>query len=142
MKFGSLEHDSTQPIEITSEQLDVDQAAGTVLFTGDVFATQGNLRLQAEEITVFYADDSAEGNRIDRVEADGSVVLVLNEEAAEGDFGVYRVADGVVEMSGNVLLTQGPGTVAGDKLVVNLGTGIGRMEGRVRTVLRPEGTSR
>jgi len=137
--FGTMEHDSSQPIEVTSDQLNVDQTAGTALFTGDVFAQQGDLKLWAKEVLVFYVESETEAGRIDRIEATGEVVLVLNDEAAEGDNGVYNVRDGIMVMEGNVLLTQGPSTVAGDHLTVHLDTGTGEMEGRVRTMLRPAG---
>jgi lipopolysaccharide export system protein LptA len=136
--FGDLRHDRDQPIEVTSEQLNVDQAAGTALFTGDVLAIQGDLRLSAERVLVHYVEDENQPGRIERIDAEGNVVLVLNDQAAEGDRGVYTLADGTVVMTGQVLLTQGQNTTSGEHLVVHLDTGTGTMTGgRVRTVLQP-----
>jgi len=40
---------------------------------------------------------------------------------------------------GNVLVTQGRTTIAGDRLNIDLITGNGTVEGRVRTILQPDG---
>lgn len=135
--FGALRHESGQPIEVTSEELSVDQTGGTALFSGDVLAVQGEMRLGAETVRVIYGQGARGGSRIERLEAEGSVVLVLNDEAAEAERAVYDVAEGVLRMTGKVVLTQGPGTIAGERLEVDLDSGTGRMAGRVRTVLRP-----
>ena len=138
VSFGTLKHDKTQPIEVTSEQLNVDQAAGTALISGDVLAIQGDLRLSADRVLVHYVEDENQPGRIERIDADGDVVLVLNDQAAEGDHGVYTLADGTVVMTGKVLLTQGQNTTSGEHLVVHLDTGTGTLTGgRVRTVLQP-----
>ena len=42
-------------------------------------------------------------------------------------------------ITGDVLLTQGDNVMSGQKLTVDLKTGMGHMDGRVRTVLQPEG---
>ena len=136
--FGDARHDPDQPIEITSEQLDVDQTKGTALFTGDVLAIQGDLRMSAARVLVYYVEADSHSGRIEKIVADGNVVLVLNDQAAEGEHGVYTMADGVVVLTGKVLLTQGQNTTAGERLEVHLDTGKGTMTGgRVRTVLQP-----
>ena len=52
--FGGLHHDASQPVEITADRLDVDQAAGSAVFTGTVKVGQGTLRLAADRVDVFY----------------------------------------------------------------------------------------
>ncbi|MEL6197903.1 MAG: LptA/OstA family protein, partial [Pseudomonadota bacterium] len=39
--FGGFQHDSSEPIEITSDALEVQQQNNVAIFTGDVIAGQG-----------------------------------------------------------------------------------------------------
>lgn len=133
--FGGLEHDSSQPVEVTSEQLDVSQAEGRAVFTGNVLVTQAAMRMTAPRMEVEYVE--GEG-RISRMTATGGVTFVNGEEAAEADDAVYTLTDGTVVMTGDVILTQGPNALAGDRLVIDLETGTGNMEGNVRTIFQPD----
>lgn len=136
VSFGGLKSDTSQPVEVTSDQLAVNQTDGTAVFTGNVVVVQGDLRLAAESVRVEYARDDK--SKVERITASGGVTLVSATEAAEGEEAVYTVASGEIVMTGDVLLTQSGGTIAGQKLVVDLDTGTGRMDGRVKTVLEPK----
>ena len=50
--FGGFKHDSKAPIEITSDSLEVRQAEQVAVFSGEVVAGQGTLRLTADKVTV------------------------------------------------------------------------------------------
>lgn len=132
--FGSLKGDPELPVEVTADQLRVNQADGTALFTGNVLVAQGMLRLSSAELLVNY--DEA-GQSITRLHATGGVTMVNGAETAEGDEAVYTLADGIVIMTGDVLLTQGSSAIAGSLLTVDLNSGTGVMEGRVTTVFLP-----
>ncbi len=137
MPFGaSGAHDASLPVEITSESLSVDQAAGTAVFTGAVVVGQGVLRLGAEAVKVFYADGADGG--VERIVASGGVTVTNGAEAAEGAQALYRVADGTIEMDGDVILTQGSNAVAGERLRIDLAAGRAVIEGRVQTIIVPE----
>ena len=135
--FGGLTQDTSLPVEVVSDQLDVNQSDGTAVFTGNVMVTQGEMKLTAQKIDVIYAT-SGQG-RIQRLDASGGVTLVNGGEAAEAESAVYEIDSGSVVMTGDVLLTQGQTALAGNKLVIDLRTGTGRMEGRVRTVFQTDG---
>lgn len=137
---GFRNADPDAPVEVTSDRLDLTRDAGTALFTGNVIAIQGEMRLSAEWVLVEYVvlEDGSLGNDIQTITARENVILVTPEEAAEGDHAVYTPLTNLVVMTGNVVLTQGTNTVAGNRMTVNLETGIGEVEGRVRTVLQPE----
>lgn len=133
--FGGLQHDSSLPVEVTADRLEVSQAAGTAIFTGNVLVTQAEMRMTAPRMEVEYAEDA---DRIARMTATGGVTFVNGEEAAESQEAVYEVETGTVVMTGDVILTQGPNALAGDRLVIDLDAGTGNMEGRVRTIFLPE----
>lgn len=132
--FGSDTHDRSAPIEVTAENLDVNQKDGTAVFTGDVLIAQGEMRLSAPRVLVVYLEDRS---GIKRLQASGGVTLVSGEDAAEGAEADYDVEQGRIEMSGDVLLVQGDNVLSGDRMFVDTAAGTARMSGRVKTVLQP-----
>lgn len=137
--FGTgVEHDPNQPVEITSDLLSVDQAAGTAHFQGSVVVGQGELRLAADEVEVFYAEGAAPGGgAVERIRASGAVTVTNGAEAAEAEEAVYQVAAGTIEMTGDVVLTQGQNAISGDRLTIDLEGSVANMEGRVQTIVVP-----
>ena len=130
--FGGMQQDTDAPVEVSADQLQVNQSDGTALYTGNVVIGQGEMRLAAPRVLVVF--DEA-GNRIARLEATGGVTLVSGEEAAEAERADYDIDDGTVVMTGNVLLTQGPNALTSERMIVNLEGGTAQMTGRVRTVI-------
>jgi lipopolysaccharide export system protein LptA len=137
--FGES-HDAGQPVEITSDRLDLDQAAGTAIFTGGVKVGQGALRLAADRVEVFYDEGGEESGTVRRMVATGNVTLSNGEQAAEGERATYEVATGIVEMEGDVLLTQGQNALSSQRLSIDLNAGTGRLEGGVQTIFVPGST--
>jgi lipopolysaccharide export system protein LptA len=136
--FGGLSHDASLPVEITADRLDLDQAAGTAVFTGAVKVAQGDLRMAADRIEVIYAGGGESGTgRVQRMLASGNVTLANGAEAAEAERATYEVADGIVEMAGDVLLTQGENALSSQSLRIDLNAGTGALEGRVQTIFVP-----
>lgn len=134
--LGPFRQDPEQPVEVTSERLEVDQEAGVAVFIGDVVVVQGEMRLTAPRVRVEYTTGDA--GQIEFMQATGGVTMFNGEETAEGAEAVYTVTAGEVVMSGDVIVTQGPNVLAGETLFVDLDTGAGTMEGRVRTIFREE----
>lgn len=136
VSFGGLKADTSLPVEVTAENLSVNQGDGSAVFSGDVLVKQGEMRLQAGEIRVEYG---ADGKGINRLFATGGVLIVNATDAAEAAEAVYTIASGEVLMSGKVLMTQGATAIKGDRLTINLKSGTGRMEGGVTTTFMPGG---
>ncbi len=145
--YGS-KHDSAQPIEITSRELEVRQQEQIAIFTGNVVAQQGELLLRADRLVVRYTEDeeqaAAQGTKITRIDAEGNVFLSSPNETAQGRTGVYDVVNEVVTMIGDVIVTQGDNVIKGERMVLDLATGRSRMEstpgsgdGRVKMRFEP-----
>jgi lipopolysaccharide export system protein LptA len=133
--FGTVQQDTSLPVEVSADSLSVSQNDGSALFTGNVVIGQGEMRLSAPRVLVFYTDGQ---NGIERLEATGGVTLVNADQAAEADSAEYEVNRGTIRMVGNVLLTQGANTLVSDEMDVDLENGTARMNGRVRTVFQSE----
>lgn len=137
ISLGTGTFDATLPVEVTADELAIDQSDGMATFAGNVLIVQGEVRMSAGNVTIEYAQGEDAPNGISRLLASGGVTFVTASDAAEAQDAVYSVAEGTVTLSGDVLLTQGQNAIAGDRLIVNLTSGNGRMEGRVRTVFSP-----
>jgi lipopolysaccharide export system protein LptA len=156
VRAQALEHDTSLPIEITADQLEVAQRERVATFTGNVDAVQGDLVLSADQLRVFYYGDQ-EGERpagtsgsIRRIEAEGNVFVSSPRETAQGKLGVYDVASNQLTLEGAVVLTQDANVVRGERLEMDLVSGRSRMlaavaasEGaepaqRVRAIFTPE----
>lgn len=133
--LGLSAFDRTAPVEVTADELSIDQATGAATFDGNVLVVQGDVRMSAGLITVLYStDESGAADGIAELRASQGVTVVTPTDAAEAVEAVYVIASGLVTLDGNVLLTQGQTALSGDRLVLDLNAGTGRMEGRVRTV--------
>ena len=135
--FGQVDHDTSLPVEITADELSVDQSAGTAVFLGNVVAGQGAMRLSAGRVEVTYGAKGA--NQIEKLTATGGVTLVNGSEQAEAQQAVYAVETSQIVMSGDVLLTQGQNALSGKTLTVDLTSGSGRIEGGVKTIFQTGG---
>lgn len=136
--FGGLKHDTSQPVEMASDALQINQANGSAVFTGNVVIGQGTMRLSAKRVVVEYATGGTT-RRISKMHATGGVVLVNGAEAAEASEAIYSIDDGNIVMTGNVILTQGQSALSSNRMVVNLKTGQATLEGRVKTILQTGG---
>jgi lipopolysaccharide export system protein LptA len=150
------QHDTSLPIEITADQLEVAQKERVATFTGNVDAVQGEMVLSADQLRVFYYGDGQDerppgtSGSIRRIEAEGNVFLSSPRETAQGKVGVYDVAGNQLTLEGAVVLTQDDNVVKGERLEIDLVSGRSRVlaaiaasEGaepaqRVRAIFTPE----
>lgn len=139
--FGGLSHDGKAPVEVTADQLDIDQQSGVALFTGNVRVAQGELRIASPKLRVEYSRRTAEGagGQIEKMYATGGVTINNGRATAESTEAEYTVATGIVVMTRDVVLVQDANVLAGDRFDVDLRAGKGVMTGRVRTILQQSG---
>ncbi|MFM8679473.1 MAG: LptA/OstA family protein [Alphaproteobacteria bacterium] len=64
------------------------------------------------------------GQRLDRVEAFGNVIVTTPSEIAQGEKGVYNAKTGLALLTGAVKLTRGSSQANGDFLELNLNNGL------------------
>ena len=141
--FAGFAHDTSQPVEIAADSLEVRRAEQKAIFRGDVDVRQGPGIMRAQELEVFYKEGaepgSAEQGAIKRIKARGSVFISNGKETAEGDWADYDVAGEMIIMGGGVMLTQGESAISGKELHIDLKIGKGEIKGgRVRALFSPE----
>ena len=118
-------HQSTEPIEITADSLEVKQSENLAIFRGDVDAVQGDMLLRADLLFVHYRKDidKSEEPCIKRIDAEGNVFISSPNETAQGAKAIYNVDDQKIWVSGRVILTQGDNIIEGDQLELDLKSG-------------------
>ena len=135
----SFKFNSSLPLEIKSEELNIEQNTGKATFSGSVMATQGNLILTAVTIVVEYAlKNSRMTSEMKKLTANKDVTIVSDTQSAVANKVVYDVISENIIMTGDVILKEGLSATSGDRLTINLNTGSRRMEGNVRTLILSE----
>ncbi|MEM7440168.1 MAG: lipopolysaccharide transport periplasmic protein LptA [Pseudomonadota bacterium] len=127
--------DSSLPVEVTADNLTVEQTTNSAVFTGNAKVVQGTLILSANSIMVHYNEGQS---AIDLVEATSNVIFTNGAEVAEAQRGIYRVASGRIDLTGDVVLLQGPNAISGDALTLDLNTSKGTMTGNVKSIFIPK----
>ncbi len=131
--------DRNQPIEITSQQLEVLQQQRQSIFTGGVVAKQGDMILFSEKLTVVFQKDQ---NQVERLEAVGGVRVLQLDRIATAEKAVFYQKEESLVLSGNAEVTQGKNTVSGDEITLFLQENRTLIKSsekkRVRAVIIPE----
>ncbi len=129
-------HNSNAPVDVTAERIEVQDRADRAIFDGNVHATQAEMTLDTDRLTVAYSNKpggagatASGGVQIHRLDAAGGVVVHSPSETAKGDFGIYDLDRKLITIIGNVRLTQRNNVVIGQRLVINLDSGRAVIDG-------------
>jgi lipopolysaccharide export system protein LptA len=120
-------HDSSAPIDVTADRIEVQDRADRAIFAGNVRVRQATLALDAERLTVSYS--SGGGIQIRRLDAAGGVVVRSPTETARGNFGIYDLDKRLITLVGAVQLVRGGSQVMGSRLVIDLDSGRAVIDG-------------
>ncbi|HEY2659169.1 MAG TPA: LptA/OstA family protein [Caulobacteraceae bacterium] len=150
--WAQLAASSKAPVDVTADQLVVENAQCLASYKGAAEALQDTSRLRADTITVYnkmlaaHASGGSNCGQLDRMEAEGSVYYVTPDKVVKGDHAVYSADAKTITVTGQVVVAQGKNVMAGTRLVINTDLGQATMEssvkgrgavGRVRSVLYP-----
>lgn len=134
----SLGPGSDGPMDITADELEVQNKACVSVWKGKAEALQGQARLRADVIRAYFktkpgatapTGTGACGDLI-RIEAEGSVYYVTSkDQRVRGDAGTYDAGAETVTLTGDVVAVQGQNVLRGTRMVFNTNTGEGRMLG-------------
>jgi lipopolysaccharide export system protein LptA len=134
-------HDNNAPINVSSDSVQADLNAKSVLYIGNVIIVQGDMRLRSNKVLVLTVNGKA-----DKIHASGNVVVDAPSGTATGDDGVYSVEPRTVVMTGNVVLKKGKNVLQGTHGTFNMATGEMALTstksaqnpgGRVKAVIMP-----
>ena len=145
---------SRAPIQIDAAKLDFFDKEQRLVYSGGVFAKQGDATLKAATLTIFFSKEEEKGakaansgnplggdNQVRRMEAAGPVTITNKTQVGTGDRGVYDRVENKVYLIGNPVLTEGPHVVRGDgqsQLIYDLTSGRAQITGgRVQSLITP-----
>ena len=120
---GPVDIKADETIYLTEERM--------VRWIGKVDARQGDERLLAEQMDIYFAEGSdGEGpGDIIRIVAVGDVAYITPNETARGNRGIYDFEKDEIEITGNVVLVRGRNTSTGERLIVQPSLGRARLVG-------------
>ena len=139
---------SDGPVDITADELEVQNKACISTWKGKAEALQGQARLRADTIKIFFepkpgasgATGTGACGDLLRMEAQGSVYYVTSkDQRVRGDNGVYDAGNDTVTLTGDVVAVQGQNVLRGTRMVFNTQTGEGHMVGGGGGGVRPRG---
>ena len=138
----------SQPaVRIEADRMESDQKSRTVVFVGNVIARQGELRIQADEMQVFYGAkqgaERADAQAIERLTARGHVTIAKKDWTASGEALEYIAHRRYAVLTGNARAWQGGNVVSGQRIELYLDEGRtvvekgARDSGRVKAFFYP-----
>jgi lipopolysaccharide export system protein LptA len=126
------------PISYSADNLQYADGERQLILTGDVDVVQGDSRLRADHLTLFFSGSTsgqtdqqglASGD-IDRMIAEGDVYYVRPAQSARGNRAVYDVSSDSVTFTGNVVVASDENVIRGETMVLSVNSR--------RTVIRPQ----
>ena len=128
------------PIHIESNKMTSTEKSNSVIFSGDVDAKQGDVRIRSDEMTVFYHDMESDPKGKDKKKASpagekkatqqvekliciGNVEVTRGEWLGTGKKMVYLSKERQVILTENAKAWQGQNMVSGDKIIYYLDEG-------------------
>lgn len=126
---------ASAPITIEADHMTSLEKENNVLFSGNVDAAQADVRIRADEMTVYYsAAEDGKKQEVKRLKCIGNVEITKGEWLGTGKKMNYLAKDRKVILSGDAKAWQDTNLVTGDTIIYYLD------EGRSEVVGRPSAT--
>jgi len=129
----AAEAQGQKDVDIESDQMQLKEKEKLAVFTGNVDAKRGNVKLRSDKLIVHYADakkkDGGNKTEVTHLDATGHVVIITKKQKITGSWAKMDVKANLLNVGGNVVVTQGQTVVKGKKLFVDLNTNISKFSG-------------
>lgn len=102
---------------------------GKLVATGNATITRPTDTLRADTLTAHLATNDKGERVLDRMTAQGNVVITTPTEKLTGTYGTYNGRTKIAEVTGGVTITRGPNILQGQRATVNLNTQISSIYG-------------
>ena len=119
------------PIYIEADHMASTENNNAVLFTGDVDAKQGDLRIRSDKMTVYYTDNKEQGGekpasttqQVEKLICEGNVEITRDDWLGTSDTMTYLSEKRQVILTGNAKAWQDQNMVGGEKIVYYMDEG-------------------
>lgn len=134
-----LSSENRGPVEVSSDRMEADDQAQTLIFAGNAVASQDDVTIYGDRLTVKYRGEKRE---IEQVIAEGAVRIVQGERVATGEKAVLYHLEERIVMTGSPVVRDGENFVKGQKITIYLNDKrsvvTGGSGGRVNAVFTPQ----
>ena len=127
------------PVDVSADHLEADDQAQTLVFSGNAVATQDDVTIHGDRLTVKYTGEKRE---IEVVIAEGSVRIIQGTRIATGAKAIlYHIEERIV-LTGSPKVSDGDSFVQGQEITIYLNDQrsvvTGGAGGRVNAVFTPQ----
>ena len=130
---------SKSPVEVSADRLEVDDQAQTLVFSGNAVATQDDVTIHGDRLTLKYTGEERE---IEQVFAIGSVRIIQGTRVATGEKAILYHLEERIVMTGSPKVSDGDNFVQGQEITIYLNDKrsvvTGGEGGRVNAVFTPQ----
>ncbi len=112
-----------QPVNITSNKVEIVRDKGQIIFLGNVIAVQDEFTLYADKMVVEYNESKDQKININNIKAINNVKFTNKTIIAIGDEGIYDVRKNIIIMKKNIKATEKGITVYADEFSYDVNTG-------------------
>jgi lipopolysaccharide export system protein LptA len=142
--FGGLADEAGEEVNVTADDLQINENESTALFSGNVVIVQGTMELAAPELLAVYGEGGP--SDLENFTATGGVVMNFDEQTVDADQAFYDFAQRILTFTGSVVVVNESGTVNADRLVIDTRAGTSSFSssgegggGRVTSTFTPGG---
>ena len=139
--------DRQAEVRVVADRMEADSNNNKVVFLGNVRASQNDVVIYAQKVTIFYLrGEEGKANGIERAEIEGDVRIVQTERMATAEKALFLNQERQIILSGHAEVHQADNVVKGDEIIYFLdeerSVVKGTSESRVKAVIKPKGEIR
>jgi len=133
------------PIHIEADKMTSTEKTNSVVFTGEVDAKQGDVRIRTDKMTVYYTAKDSKGSKaqkekkatqqVEKLICVGNVEITRGEWLGTSKQMIYLSKERQVILTDNAKAWQGQNMVSGDKIIYYLDEGRSEVVGKSSTTV-------
>lgn len=135
----AFEFNKKDPIYITADWMEADQAKNTITYKGRVVTVQADMTMRSETLTGFIDPQT---KQMQQIVAEGKVNATQGNRVATGEKAVFDDKTKTVTLTGNPMMRQGNSQIKGIKIIYFMEQDKAVVEGnekiRVQATIFPE----
>lgn len=141
LSVSAAQQRSGSPISVRADRLQTDTQGRSALFSGNVVATQDDLVIYSDSLSVLYSEQKKE---VREVRAEGNVRIVQGDRLAFAGRALYDNVNGVIRLEEKPRVQQGEDTITGAAILYHVHEKKSTVESgrgqRVEAVIHPRGS--
>ena len=139
--------DGQSEVQVVADRMEAETLNNKVTFYGNVKATQNDVVIYAQKLTLFYIrGEEGKANGIERAEIEGDVRIIQAERMATAEKGLFLNQERKIVLSGLAEVHQEDNVIKGDEIIYFLDEQRSIVKSsstsRVNAVIKPKGDDR